>query len=77
MNPYVIGSKKKDDDEDRRTGSDSGAGDGDSESEEGKNKGTLILDATCAPADIKYPTDVALLNTALEKLERMITKLHE
>jgi IS5 family transposase len=76
VNAYVIGSKKKDDDEDPMNGSDSSDGGGDSESEEGKNKGTLILDATCAPADIKYPTDVALLNTAREKLERMITELH-
>ena len=52
MNAYVIGSKKKDDDEDPMNGSDSSDGGGDSESEEGKNKGTLILDATCAPADI-------------------------
>jgi hypothetical protein len=25
-----------------------------------KNKGTLMLDATCAPADISYPTDLKL-----------------
>ena len=27
-----------------------------------KNRGKLILDATVAPADIKYPTDIYLLN---------------
>lgn len=37
-----------------------------------KNKGKLIVDATCAPADIKYPTDLNLLNEAREKLEVMI-----
>jgi IS5 family transposase len=26
------------------------------------NKGKLILDATCAPSDIRYPTDLSLLN---------------
>ena len=31
------------------------------------NKGQLILDATCAPADIRYPTDLGLLNDAREK----------
>ena len=36
------------------------------------NKGTLILDATCAPSDIAYPTDINLLNEAREKLEMMI-----
>jgi len=40
------------------------------------NKGTLILDATCAPADIAYPTDINLLNEAREKLEGMIDTLH-
>ncbi|QFS50666.1 IS5 family transposase [Nostoc sphaeroides CCNUC1] len=29
-----------------------------------KNRGKLILDATCAPADISYPTDLELLNQA-------------
>ncbi|WP_276210579.1 IS5 family transposase [Heyndrickxia coagulans] len=42
-----------------------------------KNKGKLILDATCAPADIAYPTDLGLLNEAREKLERIIDVLHE
>jgi hypothetical protein len=32
-----------------------------------KNKGTLLIDATCAPADIRYPTDLSLLNEAREK----------
>jgi hypothetical protein len=41
------------------------------------NQGTLILDATCAPADIRYPTDCSLLNEAREKLEAMIDKLYE
>ena len=27
-----------------------------------KNQGKLLLDATVAPADIKYPTDIDLLN---------------
>jgi hypothetical protein len=40
------------------------------------NKGQLILDATCAPAYITYPTDVNLLNEAREKLEEIIDTLH-
>jgi len=38
--------------------------------------GTLILDATCAPADIAYPTDVNLLADAIEKTDGMIDELH-
>lgn len=41
-----------------------------------KNKGTLMLDATCAPADISYPTDLKLLNGPREKLEAIIDVLH-
>lgn len=29
-----------------------------------ENGGTLIVDATCAPSDIRYPTDTALLDEA-------------
>lgn len=40
------------------------------------NHGKLILDATCAPADIRYPTDVSLLNESREKTEEIIDVLH-
>ncbi|MCC3556380.1 MAG: hypothetical protein JGK36_27450 [Microcoleus sp. PH2017_35_SFW_U_B] len=43
---------------------------------EPKNQGKLILDATCAPADIKYPTDLGLLNQAREHTEKIIDSLH-
>ena len=36
------------------------------------NKGHLIVDATVAPADIKYPTDLDLLNEARENSELII-----
>ena len=39
--------------------------------------GTLILDATCAPADITYPTDASLLAEAVEKTDAIIDELHE
>ena len=47
-----------------------------SEISEPKNQGKLILDATCAPADIKYPTDLGLLNQAREHTEKIIDALH-
>jgi len=46
------------------------------ESIEKKNEGILIVDMTVAPADITYPTDIGLLNTAREKTEAMIDHLH-
>ncbi|WP_029630360.1 IS5 family transposase [[Scytonema hofmanni] UTEX B 1581] len=42
-----------------------------------KNRGKLILDATCAPADISYPTDLELLNQARKQTERIIDLLYE
>ena len=41
------------------------------------NRGRLLSDATCAPADIRYPTDVSLLNEAREKTDSLIDKLHQ
>lgn len=41
------------------------------------NRGKMIADATCAPADIRYPTDTSLLNEAREKTEELIDILHE
>jgi len=35
-------------------------------------KGTLILDATCAPADITYPTDLKLLAAARVATEKLL-----
>jgi hypothetical protein len=47
------------------------------ESEPPKNQGRLILDATCAPADISYPTDLKLLNQARVHTEKIIDVLYE
>ena len=44
---------------------------------EKKNKGKLILDATVAPSDIKYPTDLGLLNLARKITEKLIDKLYK
>ena len=40
------------------------------------NLGTMILDASCPPSNIRYPQDFSLLNEAREKLDAMIDKLH-
>ena len=48
----------------------------DSDDEPPSHSGKLLVDATCTPADIKYPTDLGLLNEAREKTERIIDDLH-
>ena len=42
-----------------------------------KNRGKLIVDATCAPADIRYPTDLNLLNQGRIVTEKIIDILHK
>lgn len=41
-----------------------------------ESSGTLILDATCVPSNIRYPQDFSLLNEAREKLEEIIRRFH-
>jgi hypothetical protein len=41
------------------------------------HRGKLIIDATCAPADISYPTDLALLNGARVYTEKIIDILYK
>ena len=57
-------SKDDDDDSDGQPGT-------------GGNSGTMIVDATCAPSNIRYPQDVSLLNEAREKAETLLDVLHD
>lgn len=47
------------------------------EIDEMNNQGYLVVDATCAPVDIQYPTDLRLLNEAREHTESIIDVLYE
>ena len=82
VNDQIIGRKteqdKHDDDESNGSGTDGQADENQGgESKEEKNEGTMILDATCAPQNIRFPTDASLLNEAREKAEEIIDTLHE
>lgn len=68
VNEYLLAHK----DDDNNTPPFSGNSDDNDASKEDTNKGTLTLDATCAPANIRYPQDISLLNEAREKLETII-----
>ena len=50
--------------------------DSDNDNDIGGNSGTLIVDATCAPSEIRYPTDTSLLNEARENSEAIIDLLY-
>ena len=62
-------SKRKSDDDKK----DSGCG---SATEEKTNQGKLLIDATCTPADISFPTDIKILNEARVTSEKIIDTLH-
>lgn len=69
--------KNKDDDDNQNPKSGgSGGQDQGEQIQLHENFGKLILDATCAPADVHYPTDLWLLNESREKLEAIIDTLH-
>jgi len=74
INETICEKEKKDDDDPPATG---GATDQESRQEAPDNKGKLVMDATCVPADIRYPTDLSLLNEAREKTEKYIDILYE
>jgi hypothetical protein len=40
------------------------------------NQGSLLIDATCTPVDIRHPTDLSLLNEAREVTEILIDAMH-
>ena len=42
-----------------------------------KNEGKLILDASCAPADIKYPTDLEIVNQARKGTQQILDCLYQ
>jgi len=76
---FAAEARKEIDEEDDDADGDGGGGiGGDSDdADEREPKGTMLLDATCCPADIQYPTDIRLLNHARELTEQIIDGLHE
>lgn len=81
-NEYMLEAFKEKDTSDKKnddhTNPPSGGGSSEQKSEleqqEPENEGTLMLDATCAPSNIRYPQDFSLLNETREKLETIIIR---
>jgi hypothetical protein len=75
----VIRSAESEDDEDGDN--DSGLTSSDQPAQPGpdkasSNQGALLIDATCVPVDIRYPTDLSLHNEAKKVTERLIDAMH-
>lgn len=73
-NEYMLSSRNKKDDGNNLKPPTGGMSSGNAASD---NEGTLILDASCAPVNIRYPQDISLLNEAREKLETIIYRFHK
>lgn len=80
-NEYILQAERKRKDESNskddhnQTPPSCGGGNADASSAEpAGNQGTVILDATCAPSNIRYPQDISLLNEAREKLETVLLR---
>lgn len=76
INDLIVATQSEDTDDDDDgdspdTRQPNGEGDGEAE-----NDGTLLMDATCVPAAIHYPTDLSLLNDAREMTETIIDTCH-
>jgi|GEM_PF-1104301 len=71
--------KKKDDDDKDKDGDnkDDTNDTNDTHGDGSANSGTLTIDSTCAPSNIRYPQDVSLLNEARENAEKLLDELHD
>jgi len=84
INDIIIGRKKGEEKRKEPPEEQPPSGEGDTtdqssgrdEDHEPINEGTMILDATRTPRNIRFPTDISPLNEAREKLEEMIDTAH-
>lgn len=75
VNALIIEKNKKTEEQHDDNHTENGSGK--EGTKEQQNKGTLIVDATCAPEDMRFPHDVTLLDEARQKTEHIIDVLHE
>jgi len=85
INEMIIAKAEKRSDKDRKNDDNQGNGVQNNENnldinrneDKPLNSGTVIIDSTCAPQNIRYPQDTSLLNEARENLEQMIDEMHD
>ena len=76
VNQWIVDAARQSSDDDERDDDDEAGGASPSnedrsgdDGDESTNRGTLIVDASCAPQDIQYPTDIRLLHEAVKSLK--------
>lgn len=72
-NEYLL--ERRDDDYNEPPSAGNGMDENSIPQEEEPNKGSLAIDATCAPANTRYLQDVSFLNEAREKMEGLIYQM--
>lgn len=72
VNDSIVSSAIADDTASSENEKDKSSKNSDDDRDCNSNQGTLILDATCVPEDIRFPTDISLLNDARSATEEMI-----
>ena len=76
----VIRSAAVDEHDDHDSSDGGGAGSAANQKVESKtpkpNQGSLLIDATCVPADIRHPTEFSLLNGGRELTETLIDTIY-
>ena len=75
INEMIITKAQKPKHEEKKERNEDNNDSNDSDGDPG-NGGTMIIDATCAPSNIRYPQDTSLLNEARECAEKLIDALH-
>ena len=79
INELIVDRRRDRDQNDRRdkpADGHAGSGEAGGGGEKPGNAGMLLMDASCVPADIRYPTDLSILNEVREKTEVIIDRLH-
>lgn len=81
INDLILASSAGDDGDDDRDDTRDPDGTNNQDGDDGTstdvdNEGSLLMGASCAPAAIRYPTDLSLLNNAREMTEAVIDTCH-
>jgi hypothetical protein len=75
INSKIIAAATASDTQDEGAPPDTDDNDGDG-GDSPVHAGKLLVDATCTPTDIRFPTDLSLLGEAREKTEAVIDQFH-
>jgi len=77
INELIVGRAEREKEKEAKRAEESCVEDDDPPKDPPQASGTLLMDATCIPEDIRYPHDVTLLDEARQKTEKIIDTIFE